>query len=265
MDSHVQIPKCVLKQFKSQDGKVWHLDLAQGNIGLSAAAKLGTEEDYYSKDVEDILCTIVETPLGKLRSIISLEVVKDGDSITLHNTAEKTLKNYIIASIARSKMMLDVFCHRSLTAIATADRENHNDPVRLSLRDGSSMHKLFGTWEMGVLVNESHLGFVVPRNCFYIAGVFKSPHFVAPITPNLSLVLIDSNSRPESKKYIHTITYVNDEDIIKQLNENALHQEYITNKCFIAGIERTELERLKQVLEANRSTYEKEWEELQRI
>ena len=265
MNSHIQLPKSVLNQFKSQDGKVWYLDLVQNKIGLSPAKNLGAENDYYSEVAEAVLNRLVETPLGKLRSTINNEIENDVGYITLVNDAEDTFKNYIIASIARSKMMLDVFRKRSITAIAASEQENHDDPVLLSLREGSGLREKYKTWEMGVIENETSLGFVVPRNCFFTAGIFKSPHFITPLTPKLALALIDSNSHPESKKYIHTITYINDEDTIKQLNENALHQEYITNKCFVAGNERTELERLKQILDENRNTYEQEWEELQRI
>lgn len=47
INSHIQIPNAVLKQFRDEkdpEKKVWYLDLATGEVKRSASGKLGTEK-----------------------------------------------------------------------------------------------------------------------------------------------------------------------------------------------------------------------------
>jgi hypothetical protein len=46
VDSHIQIPKGVLKHFSESSGRVYYLDMVTGRIGLAGAGVLGTEHGY---------------------------------------------------------------------------------------------------------------------------------------------------------------------------------------------------------------------------
>ncbi len=51
--SHIQLPKCVLKNFADPaNSRVWYLSIPEGHIRQSPAKKLGTRNAYYSNEIE---------------------------------------------------------------------------------------------------------------------------------------------------------------------------------------------------------------------
>mgnify|MGYP003307964025 CR=1 FL=1 len=59
IDSHIQLPKGVLKHFAESSGRVFYLDMVTGKIGLAGAGVLGTEYGYYSEEQEKYLKVLV--------------------------------------------------------------------------------------------------------------------------------------------------------------------------------------------------------------
>lgn len=73
INSHIQIPNAVLKQFRDEkdpEKKVWYLDLATGEVKRSASGKLGTEKGYYSEGIEQFWSATIESPIAALNARI---------------------------------------------------------------------------------------------------------------------------------------------------------------------------------------------------
>lgn len=52
INSHVQLPNCVLRNFRDEtdpEKKVWYLDVRTGDILRKSSKKLGTRKGYYSE------------------------------------------------------------------------------------------------------------------------------------------------------------------------------------------------------------------------
>jgi hypothetical protein len=62
VDSHIQIPKGILKYFgdTAQSGRIWYLNVSSYKIGLAGAGKLGTKSGYYSEEMEKYLNQEIE-------------------------------------------------------------------------------------------------------------------------------------------------------------------------------------------------------------
>ena len=55
INSHVQLPNCVLRNFRDEtdpEKKVWYLDVQTGDILRKSSKKLGTCKGYYLKQAK---------------------------------------------------------------------------------------------------------------------------------------------------------------------------------------------------------------------
>ena len=67
INSHVQLPNCVLRNFRDEtdpEKKVWYLDVQTGDILRKSSKKLGTCKGYYSETGERFLAENIENPLS---------------------------------------------------------------------------------------------------------------------------------------------------------------------------------------------------------
>ena len=77
INSHVQLPNCVLRNFRDEtdpEKKVWYLDVQTGDIMRKSSKKLGTCKGYYSETGERLWAENIENPL----SIITHRIQKYG-------------------------------------------------------------------------------------------------------------------------------------------------------------------------------------------
>ena len=52
INSHIQLPKAILKQFKEKTGRVFYLNLDCNEIGLAGVSVLGTRETIIQKKLK---------------------------------------------------------------------------------------------------------------------------------------------------------------------------------------------------------------------
>ena len=193
MESHIQLPNGILKYFRSDapgtSGRVFYLNLESGNIGLSGSCRLGTEAGYYSEEIETYLNEKIETPFTTLAAKVRSFIDEDGDTLTLALADEETCKNYVAASMARSKPALDSLMTNSVTAQFSSEQANHDDLVFISTQPGM-LSSILKAYKMLVVVNRTERQFVVPRNCFYEVQSKGSSCIVIPISSGCVLELV---------------------------------------------------------------------------
>lgn len=260
IDSHIQIPKGVLKHFSEPSGRVFYLDVETGKIGLAGAGVLGTEHGYYSNEQEAYLNKEVESPLTSLAAKVRAFSKKDKGTLTLRKSEEIVLKKYITAAMARSKLSLDAFLSASITADLCTDQQNHDDIVLFSTMKNGGVAEIFENHFLVVLINKTEENLVVPRNCFYALASNGFECIVAPISPKCALCLFppeyaDNYSLSEDYRLCH----VDNTEDIELMNKRALMYEYMYNKTFVASATRKELEKLATCLEENREKLERIW------
>lgn len=66
MNSHIQMPKCVLKQFANEDNVLFYYNFKDGHIAKSSAKYINTEKNYYSDEMEMFFNRNIETPFSKV-------------------------------------------------------------------------------------------------------------------------------------------------------------------------------------------------------
>lgn len=260
IDSHIQLPKGVLKHFSESSGRVFYLDMVTGKIGLAGAGVLGTEYGYYSEEQEKYLNKEIESPITNVASKVRAFLKKDKGSLTLKKSEEIILKKYVTAAMARSSLSLETFLSTSMTADLFTEQQNHDDIVFFSTMRNGGVAEIFKNYFLVVLINKTEDNLVVPRNCFYTLSSNKFECIVAPISPKCALCLFppeyaDKNGLSKDYRLCHVETI---EDI-ELMNQRALMYEYMCNKTFVASATRKELDELVIVLDRNREKLEEIW------
>ena len=253
VNSHVQIPNCILKHFRSSNGKVFYYDIKTQLIRSTASGKLGVEFGYYSDAIENYLNQEIETPISKLITKILPFSLGKVQSFQLSYEMEYTFKKYITAAIARSNQSNELLYKYSYTAFLVDEQINHDDLVFASTQYNGGIHPKIEKSKMFIVINRSNRKFVVPRNCFYIVHSRGKPCIIAPISPYCSLELVPENNKTgnDSPDEVTRLEFIDNPDIVKRMNQHAFQQEYIINSSFVASSDKKELEELQLYFEDN--------------
>jgi hypothetical protein len=237
LNSHVQIPKSILKNFaykSKKDGLVVdYLDLNDDTIKTEKIKKLDTIPDYYNEEFERYLSDNIEGPFGdiskKVRDISKKKI--DNPKLTLKEI--NAVLNFFETSFKRGKFALDLANRTSVTSILHPISQE--ELIYTTSR-------FFINYFVNIIRNETKIDFVIPRNCTSIS-LSKTKdkfHAILPFTPRIALVLIPNEEKPEyiTKDKKVRLICINDADILRYYNMSALKTEIEMNNMFIVGNKR---------------------------
>ena len=252
VNSHVQIPNCILKQFRSSKSKtVFYLDLNDLRIHSCSSRRLGAERGYYSKEMEEYLNKEIDTPIAKLVSEANEFAQKRTDKIVITDEYENIIKKYMTASMARSKLCFNSFLRASFSAALFDPQINHDSAVFFSTLQNGGINPVIQNHEVHIIVNICDRVFVVPRNCFYSYERKDCTCYALPISPFCVIALVPEGYPTDyidgEACYLHVI---DNPDIIWEFNCSALNYELGYNHSFVASYRQKELQELKQLLES---------------
>jgi len=252
INSHVQLPNCVLRNFRDEtdpEKKVWYLDVQTGDILRKSSKKLGTCKGYYSETGERFWAENIENPL----SIITHRIQKycTGEIPCLQISADDAdaCKRYIKAAFIRSKMAEDEMNKHSVTASICTEQSNHDMLACFGLRSYGPIESDLEKMDVSVLINKTERMLVVPRNCFYLVTLQGASHMVAPVCPKGAILLM-----PREMACAGMTAVVSDPNVIEEMNIWALCSELEFNSAFVAANRRIELESLRHELTSRHDT-----------
>ena len=264
VDSHIQITNFILKQFRSKDGKVLHLDLEENRIRSCSSKELGTEYGYYSDEMEQYLNREIEKPFADFVSKIIRFTKDKSERLDLPIIVEDICKRFVTAAAYRSRFVMDYSYKNSYTAFLLDDQTNHDQTVFYGTQLDNGIMPPLESQRMLVILNQSSRDFVVPRNCWYIVSGGGAQCIILPVTPNCALELVPENYTGNTHNGIEErIEYIDDPDDIAYMNNCALQFEYAFNHSFVASASREELSRLKDYCDANKEFLESERKSLE--
>ncbi len=244
IDSHIQLPKCVLKNF--QDDKQWlyYYDFESNKIGRGRAKTFNTENGYYSQGVENYLRDNVETPFGKVMALVK-EITKD-DVFAIPNSCFDSVREYSYALISRSPEMQKTINQNSVF-FQFLPPQNRHDYAVVSGIENAKERKLFEDWQVTFMVNESKIPFVLPQQGIYDFGLktSKYPCLSMPITPMIAIIMIPKECVSEivDNDMVKLFSFSEDETA-ELLNNKAFSTEKNHNKQSIISNSREEIERI---------------------
>lgn len=251
VDSHIQIPKGILKHFADHTHRVYYLDTKTEHIGLAGAKKLGTEYGYYSDKHEQFLNKEIENPLINLGAKVRRLLCDESLTITLSKEEEMILKRYIAASIARSNLALDAMHKASgkYSQLLLSTQQKHDFISGFGATRNNIVYQTFESYYLVILINRTDVNWVVPRNCFYAVSSQELECVVAPISPKCALCLFPPKYVEENiDSFQYRLGVVNDPTFVATMNKRALLYEYLFNQTFVASATKNELEQLRNYM-----------------
>lgn len=254
INSHIQLPNGILKQFRESSGRVFYLDIGEKHIGMTSTKAIGVETGYYSDKTEQYLNHEIETPFFALTAKVRAFVDGNSEVLTLPIEAENTFKKYITGSMVRSDLALNTFLDSSVTADQHSPQRNRDDLIGIATRCNAGIVPIIENYAMAILVNRTQKNLVVPRNCFYTVPFNGAECIVAPISPICALLLLPENC---ATNFISDgMVYIDIPHDIEVMNIRALSYEYVFNKGIVVSISKKELEELMSFLEQNENILE---------
>lgn len=247
VNSHILLPKVVLKHFVGASKKFYKWSLDVEYINQSTPKSFNTQEDHYSKFVENLLEKNVETNLGKVIIEIEKQVLEIQRGIN-YTKIRNVLLQYLYSLLARSPDMLKEVQKELFFGFLFTEQSLHDVAVieSMALMNES---KLFEEYEVAIIVNETEIPFVLP-NCGVSDTAIdnEGKMFFMPITNKICILFIENNY---AYKYFYNGAMIIQKaslNFVKQINNLAFYKQKELGWGSLICSNKQELQRLKGLL-----------------
>ena len=236
VNSHIQMPRQVMKNFTNENGQLYFYDFATGDIHMGHPKTMYTEKGYFSDYVEDFLGANVESDLGKLIKFIKESDFEVGDEPPVQYG--DIAFNYVYSLIARSPSFLKELNSNSVFYQFLPLTDQHD----VAAHDGLIMAReknILRQYRISFLVNKSSEEIVLPTG-----GLTQYKYkIICPVTPKRAIVLDDIQVIEEGKNIV-AVYEVKDKDAIHMINQMSFIQEMKRDKKYVISGDRMLLQRL---------------------
>ncbi len=246
VNSHIQMPCCVLKRFVDERHFLYYYDFDSKQIKRGTPKSVDTQQGYYSDDVEAFLSDEVETKLGEL--IKSLDDENYDFISKLKDDYKEIAFNYLYALIARSKSYISMEKQFSVMNQFTDFFVDYKGGiVALGILAAQNTELLKERFSVAFMINSTNEEFVLPAN-----GTIKyKSHIICPVTSKRAIVfepLITDSCRV-------SLYEINNIHEMHEINLSAVAQEANQNNKFVVSKSRNLLTRLIYDLGLKLETY----------
>ena len=192
INSHIQMPKFMLKRFENENQSFFYYDIKKGFIGSKGHAKtFYTELGYYSEDTERYLSSQIETPFSNLLRIIDC-IDFDSESFPISSELDKNVKQFIYALISRSPIMVSGIkksseFYRNYLSV----QKQHDYAVKKGIELAKELH-VFDGFFVTFAINKSPMPFVLPMCGLYNFKYNQIEMAFLPISPHVAIALVEN-------------------------------------------------------------------------
>lgn len=223
MQSHIQMPEVVLKEFVNEDKYYYKYEVATGKITKGYPKRTYTQEDYYSQEIETAFNNYVENPMKSVinfaKNNLSYSIVEIDPQI------EFRVYNYIKSLIARSERLLG-YVHESSVYFQFMKKQSQHDWTADFAMTNISIDDLEKDFSVSFLINKTDVPFVLPTCGMCECNIRDRISILVPITPYHALWLTrydDVNKKAifnVCEDSVELINAINRMLFQKQLGEN---------------------------------------------
>ncbi len=246
VNSHIQMPKLLLRRFHNENKRFFYYDVQKNFIGTNGTAKsTNTERGYYSSSTEAFLCGDIETPFAKIVTHVE-NIDFSQNRFCLTDDFEETTRNFIYSLLARDPETVQETNKNSVFFQFLSTRERHD----LAVINGIAFAKdnaLFSEYILTFMVNCTETPFVLPLMGVYSYGLNGHSIINLPISPATALCLVhkDYTERLLHKDGTISMFMVENPEQIKKMNTFAFTAQKRRNWGCVICPQREELDRLK--------------------
>lgn len=245
IQSHIQMPKLLLKRFHNQNNRFFYYDVQRGFIGTKGTAEsTNTQLGYYSIEAEHYLRDNIETPFGKILAYID-KVDFDQEYFLMTHDFERATRNFIYALMARDPLMIKGMKENSIFAQFLPEQSRH-DFTAINGISIASKHAIFADYILTFMVNRTDIPFVLPLDGLYDYRLNGHSVINLPISPQLAICLIHEGYaermiRDDGKVSLFMVEFP---DVIQRMNGWAFTNQKKRKWGCVICPERDELDRL---------------------
>jgi len=248
INSHIQMPKSVLKRFENLHHKFFYYDVKNNRIGNNGhAGSINTSRGFFSKEIEIFLNANVEKPLSNLFSIID-EISIDPPKGHIDSKFDYVAKRFVYALLSRNPDKVDSICDYPSIADALSPQQFRDIGAVLGLAAEIKKNQLdsYGTT---IAVNSTIMPFVLPTCGAYYMKIRDIEHVVLPVSPKKAIVFVEEKGKDEiicdGIVHPYSITDILD---VHQLNIGAVFAQCRYGNGYVVSPQREALEYARSVV-----------------
>jgi len=253
VDSHIQMPKLLLKQFQNKYNLLCYYDVQNKHVGTKGTAKsINTEFGYYSKETENFLQNEIETPFSKiLKYIITLNLNDLSTTDVYFNVDMKEpILDFIYSLIVRAPSFHQMMKESEKMLENYTNHEKRDFIIKSGLKIAEE-NNIFNEYIITFMINRTKISFVLSMNGIYNYSFNGHSTINLPLTPNVTISLIHKNY---SQRVIHedgaiSMFIIDDPEKIMKMNSVSFLSQIKHNWGYVVCPQRDELDRLKRVYE----------------
>lgn len=225
MKSHIQMPKCILKNFTNENNHFFCYDVISKQVSKGHPKSLNTSPDFYSLEMEDFLSNYIEKPFSEIIKIMD-KIAKTTCYFELTKNDINKIINFARALLVRNPLLIEE-ATQSSRLIHLKDQQTKNSNAVLGGLTVAANDKLFDNFFPTVLNNQTSVPLFLP-----ILGIYEYYHedehqMLIPINPYTAILFFEkkymSRYRDSSGKIAKFL--VTDDKSIINLNFEAIAQQ----------------------------------------
>lgn len=246
INSHIQMPRCVLKHFCDEKNFLYYYDFNYNAIRKGGAKSINTEVGYYSIDTERYLNKEVETPFSRIIDFVKTIDI-GGPSFRVSDDFHDDVRKYLYALLSRSEMMQKSIGKSSVYYQFYSKQDQHDIAVGYGIETmkGEGFLK---SHIITMMINKTEIPFVLPMQGLYEFQYDKMRCINVPVTPQYALTLVDSRTAEDLiKDGVVKLFYVEKTEIAKELNRTAFNYEKTGNRRAVVSNNKSLIEELKAI------------------
>ena len=248
VDSHIQMPKLLLKRFHNDNKKFFYYDVQKGFIGTNGSAKsINTEYGYYSLSTEHFLRDYIEAPFGRIVKHIE-NINFSQDYFRMTPDFQEVTMNFVYALIARDPDTSGEMNRNSVFLQFLPARTRHDIAARNGIAFAKKK-KLFSEYILTFMVNSTEIPFILPLMGLYSYGINGHSIINLPISPKVALCLVHKDYAERLIRDDGTISMfmVDNPEQLKKMNAFAFAAQKRHNWGCVICPQRDELDRLNEM------------------
>ncbi len=242
INSHIQMPICVLQRFEDKDHRFFYYGVKKGIIGSNGhPSSINTEKGFYSKEAENYLRDNVETPFGNVLKMVD-EIGIDPPRGHIDSVFDYTAKWFGYALVSRNPKHIDRIKEYPFLVDNLTEQQLHEMGMLVGFA-AEIERDFLSKYVTTLAFNTTDIPFVLPTCGLYFIMLGSVENLVLPVSPDRAIVFI---AEEQSTSIIHDgivhpirLDNVNNIEIF---NRQAAYSQLVYGNGYVVSANREALE-----------------------
>ena len=227
VDSHVQLPKLLLKNFRTNE-HLYYINTSSNTIKRSSASNYNTKFGYYSLFFEDYLSKNYEKIIVDIMDAVTPFINKEVSNITLVDLSNKINKLFLMTLFRNPKYVKEINEHSVFARII----DGGFDSEYLAFTSEKMKNNFIKGFRPIPLVNETNKGMITLKALISNLKIDDGIEtMIIPFHPKFAIALVPNEHYKKmiEKQGEQTYLLLNNEDNLKLLNKQIYYNAKFNN------------------------------------